>query len=946
MRLLSRVLVFSILITSITSLNSPSASAATVVSFEDLSSCPDEYLDKIPVGKQIQKCIFTGTELLFVNKFPKSKASTNIKIYFETTMIKETSAENLSLAFDKPGQYNFVIDAIDQSVKNENLLSEIFYVLEPPAVSSNSKMAGATSISEQKQSYLLTYSDSSIIQTLENDYGFVPLTKSSLNTNVPREGNILIFPESSNLTALGTVRVSLTTSQASLLKSDKRILVVEKNEIRRIQDTQSSAPWNLDRIDQASLPLDNTFTYPASTFVPTVYVLDSGLRYYHEDFGNRVKACLYFTYLASTCDDYYGHGTHVTGTVAGTKSGAAKNAQITFLKITENYGGRTSLDYIYSAFDFAIDHHIATDPNHQAVLNLSFGGDSMNYSSTIYWMAAMTAAKIIPVVAAGNEALNSCYYDFGYVGSNPYDYGVSVGATDRTDKVAYFSNYGPCVTIYAPGVEIVSASYLGNSSYLSYNGTSMASPLVAGALANFISVHPSATRVDAIDWLLATSRKNIISGMNSSSNNLLLSLIPSIFAPSLVITNSKKTIAANEVVALNVNNPHGGPITYTVTGSGCLISGANLSANKETTCSVVANKEQVGYIAKLTSAAVTFTVTGIAQETLTISNTATTGPAGTPITLTASGGSGTGAVSYATTTTGCSVSGVLLNATALTTCVVTASKAASGIYGKQTSAPVNFAFTIANQAALVISNASKSGIAGTPITLTTTGGSGAGAVSYATASDGCSITGALLTTTQPTTCVVSATKAANGIYASVTSATASFILAAAAQSVLTISNVTKTAIAGNVITLSSTGGSGAGAVSYATATDGCVISDLALTTTKPTTCLVSATKAANGIYASATSAAVSFTFTAAIQANFSISNSSKTGVVGTPITLTTSGGNGDGEVSYKTTSSGCTVVGSQLSSSLAVTCVVIATKASNGVWASTSSAPVQFVFRV
>lgn len=544
MRLLSRVLVFSILITSITSLNSPSASAATVVSFEDLSSCADEYLDKIPSKNKIQKCIFTGTELLFVNKFPKSKASTNIKIYFETTMVKETSAESLSITFDKPGQYKFVIDATDQNVKSENLLSENFYVLEPPVVSSNSKMAGATSISEQKQSYLLTYSDSSIIQTLENDYGFVPLTKSSLNTNVPREGNILIFPESSNLTALGTVRVSLTTSQASLLKSDKRILAVEKNEIVRIQDTQSSPPWNLDRIDQAALPLDNTFTYPASTFVPTVYVLDSGLRYYHEDFGNRVKACVYFTYLASTCDDYYGHGTHVTGTVAGTKSGAVKNANIKFLRLTDDYDSSTSSYYIYAGFEWAIDDHNNSDPTHQAVLNLSYGGSAAD-SGAQYWMAAMKAANIIAVVSAGNgdqygNPLNACNYNFGFVGRYPYDYGVSVGATDRTDRVAYFSNYGPCVTIYAPGVAIVSASYLGNSSYATYSGTSMASPLVAGALANFISVHPSATRVDAIDWLLATSRKNIISGMNSSSNNLFLSLIPSIFAPSLVITNSKK----------------------------------------------------------------------------------------------------------------------------------------------------------------------------------------------------------------------------------------------------------------------------------------------------------------------------------------------------------------------------------------------------------------------
>ena len=173
---------------------------------------------------------------------------------------------------------------------------------------------------------------------------------------------------------------------------------------------------------------------------------------------------------------------------------------------------------------------------------------------------------------------------------------------------------------------------------------------------------------------------------------------------------------------------------------------------------------------------------------------------------------------------GCSIIGVSLKSTKPTNCVVTASKAASGIYGKQTSAPVNFAFTIVNQAALVISNASKSGIAGTPITLTTTGGSGAGAVSYATATDGCVISDLALTTTKPTTCLVSATKAANGIYASATSAAVSFVFSPAAQSVLTISNVTKTAAANETITLTTTGGSGGGSVSFATTTTGCTIS--------------------------------------------------------------------------------------------------------------------------
>ena len=200
-------------------------------------------------------------------------------------------------------------------------------------------------------------------------------------------------------------------------------------------------------------------------------------------------------------------------------------------------------------------------------------------------------------------------------------------------------------------------------------------------------------------------------------------------------------------------------------------------------------------------------------------------------------------------------------------------------------------------------------------------------------------------TTKATTCVVTATKAANGIY-DVATGTATFTIAAAAQSTLIISNSVMIATATSSITLTSSGGSGSGTVTFATTTDGCNIDGITLTVTKLTICVVIATKAANGIFAAANSAAVSFTFTAATQSALSISNNPKTGVVGTPTTLTTSGGNGDGAVTYRTTTTGCTITGSQLVASRATTCVVTATKAANGIYASISSAPTQFVFTV
>jgi hypothetical protein len=409
----------------------------------------------------------------------------------------------------------------------------------------------------------------------------------------------------------------------------------------------------------------------------------------------------------------------------------------------------------------------------------------------------------------------------------------------------------------------------------------------------------------------------------------------------LTISNATLSGTAGTDITLTATGGSGAEsIDFQTTTAGCSITGTSknkLTTTKPVTCSVTARNAANGIYAEKISPAVNFLLNPATQTTLEISNPTKTGPAGTAITLTTTGGSGTGAVTYATATAGCSVSGALLNATAIKTCSVTASKAASSIYGAKTSAAASFEFTVASQVALLISNASKSGVAGTAITLTTTDGSGAGAVTYATSSDGCSVRGSALNTTKPTTCVVSATKAANGIYASVTSASAEFTITAKAQAALSVNNATKTAVAGATVTLTSAGGSGAGSVSFATATDGCSISGTALTVTKPATCAVTATKAANGIYASATSVAASFVFSAAPQSTLLVSNSTKTAVAGETITLTSAGGSGAGSVSFATATNGCSISGSALTVTKPATCTVTATKAANGIYASATA---------
>jgi hypothetical protein len=412
----------------------------------------------------------------------------------------------------------------------------------------------------------------------------------------------------------------------------------------------------------------------------------------------------------------------------------------------------------------------------------------------------------------------------------------------------------------------------------------------------------------------------------------------------LAISNATLTGTAGTAVTLTASGGSGsGLLSFAATGSSCSVSGTSLITTAATTCTVTATKDASGIYDVATSGSKNFIFALATQATLVISNSPLTGTVGTPITLTTTGGSGTGNVSFTTTGNGCSVSGTSLTATAATTCIVTASKAASGVYALANSAPKSFGFGLA-QATLTISNTTVTATAGATITLTSTGGSGTGAVSYSVTGTGCAVTGTALTTTVAGTCVVTATKAASGNYSAAISAPKTFTFNPANQTTLTISNTTLTGFAGTAITLTTSGGSGTGVVTFTATGTTCSVTGSSLNSTGAGTCVVTASKAASGIYGVATSATKSFVFSLAPQATLTISNTTLTGTAGTAIALLTSGGSGSGAVSFATTGTGCSISNAIVNATGAATCVVTATKAASGIYASATSASKSFVF--
>ncbi|MEV0482936.1 S8 family peptidase [Streptomyces sp. NPDC050508] len=312
-------------------------------------------------------------------------------------------------------------------------------------------------------------------------------------------------------TALNGYAIEANERQARLLAADSQVASVAQDTRITLDRVQLNPPsWGLDRLDQASLPLSKSYTSPASGGSGvTVYVIDTGIRITHKDFGGRASYGWDFVDNDATAQDGNGHGTHVAGTIAGTTYGVAKKAEVVAVRVLDDAGAGTTSQVI-AGIDWVTRH--AHKP---AVANLSLGG----YHNAQLDAAVRNsiASGVTYTVAAGNDGLSAGLY-------SPADVkeAITVGATDKNDARAAFSNFGPAVDLFAPGVSITSASNVSDTGKATFSGTSMASPHAAGAAAVYLSGHPRATPAQVSKALVAGAVSGKVSGEGLGSPDKIL----------------------------------------------------------------------------------------------------------------------------------------------------------------------------------------------------------------------------------------------------------------------------------------------------------------------------------------------------------------------------------------------------------------------------------------
>jgi len=302
----------------------------------------------------------------------------------------------------------------------------------------------------------------------------------------------------------------MTAEQAERLADDPRVEYVEEDGVVTASTTQTSPPWGLDRIDQRDRPLNSAYDYTPTGSGVRAYIIDTGIRRTHSQFGGRAFAGYDAIGDGQNSNDCNGHGTHVAGTVGGSTYGVAKGVSLYAVRVLDCAGNGTDSGVI-AGVDWVRQNRVLP-----AVANMSLGGGASSALDTA--VNNLINSGVTVAVAAGNDyGQNACNYSPARVAA-----AITVGSSTSSDAKSDFSNVGTCLDVFAPGSSIASAWHTSDTATSTISGTSMASPHVAGVAALYLQNNTGATNATVRDAIVNTSTGGRLTGIGTGSPNRLL----------------------------------------------------------------------------------------------------------------------------------------------------------------------------------------------------------------------------------------------------------------------------------------------------------------------------------------------------------------------------------------------------------------------------------------
>lgn len=323
-------------------------------------------------------------------------------------------------------------------------------------------------------------------------------------------GRLSLKPRQQFRHALRGFHSALDAATLDELRHDPRVAYIEQNQRVSLAVTQNGPTWGLDRSDQVATPLDRVYNYSQTGAGVDAYIIDTGIRLTHSEFGGRAITGYDAVTVGGTAVDANGHGTHVAGTVGGATYGVAKGVRLIAVRVLDASGSGTTAGVV-AGVDWVTGDH-TTRP---AVANMSLGGGT---SATLDAAVSNSIADgVVYCIAAGNSAFDASTQSPARVPE-----AITVAASDSLDRFANFSNYGSIVDLIAPGVAITSSWLTSDAALNTISGTSMATPHVCGAAALVLEANPAYSPAEVAGVLTSTASVGSVSLVPSGTVNRLL----------------------------------------------------------------------------------------------------------------------------------------------------------------------------------------------------------------------------------------------------------------------------------------------------------------------------------------------------------------------------------------------------------------------------------------